>query len=200
MGSTPGTDAHAHPYGSLHHEDVAHEQSDISVRGVIWFVVTLAVIGAVIHVAIWGLFVMFDRVEVSNDPFVSPLAVPAGTAPPEPRLQTTPWVDLKQFRAQEDELLASYGWIDQKNGVARLPIEKAKALLLQRGLPTRAEPQADPREGTHAFAYGESSGGRAIPAGGPDLSSPPPPPQPAAATAPAPATRLPATKGPGGGQ
>ena len=176
MGSTPGTDAHAHR--SLHHDNVAHEHSDISVRGVIWFAVTLAVIVAILQVFIWGLMKVFNRVEVSNDPYVSPLAAPASATPTssmfaEPRLQTTPWLDLKEFRAGEDNYLNSYGWVDQKGGVAHLPIEKAKALLLQRGLPARAD-QQDPAEGTHAFAYGESNGGRSIPAGGADQSSPQP--------------------------
>ena len=190
MSSTQGTDAH--PHGSLQHEDVAHETSDISVRGIIWFVVTLAVIVAVIQVAIVGLFKVFDRIETRNDPFVTPLAAPEAFPPSmsEPRLQTTPWLDLKEFRTAEDEYLDSYGWVDQKSGVAHLPIEKAKELLLQRGLPTRAG-QPDPSEGTDAFAYGESSGGRAIPAGGPDLSSP----APAQTT---PATTTPATPKTGG--
>ena len=194
MATTPGTDAH--PHGALHHDDVAHEHSDISVRGVIWFVITLAVICAVIQVAVWGLFRVFDRYEATNDPFVSPYAVSSGALPPamsEPVLQTTPWLDLKQFRADEDAYLNSYGWVDQKSGVAHLPIDKAKELLLQRGLPSRAEQQADPREGTRFFAYGEASGGRAIPAGGADLSSAPSA-APIQGTTPAPAA-----KGPGDG-
>lgn len=200
MGSTPGTDAHAHPHGSLHHDDVAHEQSDISVRGVIWFAITLTVICTVLQVAVWGLFKMFDRYEAKSDPFVSPYAAPAAFPPasPEPQLQTTPWQDLKQFNAAEDAYLTSYGWVDQKAGIAHLPIDKAKELLLQRGLASRPAPQADPREGTDVFAYGEASGGRAIPAGGADMSSTPAPTQ-NPNTVPAPATP-PATKGPGGGK
>ena len=38
MGSTPGTDAAAHPHGSLENPEVAHEAGDINVRAVIWFV------------------------------------------------------------------------------------------------------------------------------------------------------------------
>ncbi len=175
MGSPPATEAHAHPHGRLEHDNVAHERSDVSIRGLLWFVVTLAVIVAILQLFIWGLMKVFNRIEVSNDPYVSPLATPASATPTdslfaEPRLQTTPWLDLKEFRAGEDAYLNSYGWVDQKGGVAHLPIEKAKALLLQRGLPARAG-QQDPMEGTHSYAYGESSGGRSIPAGGADQSS-----------------------------
>lgn len=189
MASTPGSDAHAQPHGALHNDEVAHEDSDISISGVLWFVVILFGLGAIIQVGMVGLFKVYDRVEVANDPFVSPLAAPAAFPPamPEPRLQTTPWLDLQEFRAGEDAYLSSYGWVDQKTGVAHLPIEKAKALLLQRGLPARAAQDQDPREGTHRYAYGESTGGQSIPAGGADTSA-----GPGAAT-PAPGT----VKGPG---
>jgi hypothetical protein len=41
---------------------------------------------------------------------------------------------------QEVQRLNSYGWVDQQAGIARIPIDRAMALLAQRGLPTR--PQA----------------------------------------------------------
>jgi hypothetical protein len=62
--------------------------------------------------------------------------------PPEPRLQADPVAELRLQRAEEDAVLGGYGWVDRSRGVIRLPIERAMALLLQRGLPTRA---ASPR-------------------------------------------------------
>src|SRR5436190_7855681 len=127
----------------------------------------------------YGLFFVFNTIETKEDPPVSPLAAPAGQTPPEPRLQTTPWADLKQLRAQETQSLHSYGWVDQQAGVARVPIDKAKALLLQKGLPVRPE-SSDPAEGTRVAATGESSGGRNLPAGAADTSTPAPPAAPGA--------------------
>jgi len=52
--------------------------------------------------------------------------------------------ERQQFGAlveKQDEVLASYDWVDQKNGVVRIPIDKAMDLLAQRGLPVR-EPGA----------------------------------------------------------
>lgn len=200
MGSTPGTNAHAHPHGSLENVDVSHEHSDISVRAVLWFAGMLALVCIVAAFAMRLLFVAFDTVETRNDPFVTPLAAPAGQLPPEPRLQTTPWEDLKEFRAGEEAHLHSYGWVDQKGGIAHVPIERAKEILLKKGLPSRAGVN-DPSEGTHVAAAGESSGGRIIPAGQPDQSSGAAAPQtPASSSTPAPATAGPAApKGPGGG-
>jgi hypothetical protein len=161
MGSTPGTNAAAHPHGSLENPEVAHESSDISIRAVVWFTVMLVGTCLAISIAMWGLFKVFDTIAVKNDPAVSPLMAPAGQPFPEPLLQTTPWQDLKKFRANEDRYLHSYGWIDERAGVAHIPIDKAKALLLQRGLPARPG-AADPLEGTHVASGGESSSGRNI--------------------------------------
>ena len=158
MGSTPGTDAH--PHGRLENAEVAHEASDISVRAIIWFLGMLIVIVLLTDVAMWGLFKVLNRLERRDDPFVTPLAAPAGQLPAEPRLQTTPWHDLVQFRLDEEKRLHGYGWTDQRAGIGHLPIERAKELLLERGLPTRPNPAADVTEGTHGAADGEASGGR----------------------------------------
>jgi len=45
-----------------------------------------------------------------------------------------------------------------------VPIDEAKKLIVQRGLPVRASGAVeDPRTGTHAAAYGGPSSGRALP-------------------------------------
>jgi hypothetical protein len=170
MGSTPGTDAHAHPHGSLKNLEVAHEHSDISIRGIVWFLVMLVVIVLVTDAAMWVFFKGLDRLEQSNDPFVSPLAAPPGQLPVEPRLQTTPWHDLTEFRAEEQKRIQSYGWVDQRAGIGHVPIERAKELLLQRGLPSRADSRPDATEGTHVAASGEATGGRNIRAAAPKAS------------------------------
>jgi hypothetical protein len=169
----PGTKSDAHPQGDLHNPDVAHESTDVSIAGVMWFVVILAGTVLIVQLAMGGLMKVFEHYEARNDPFVSPLAVPAGTLPPEPRLQTTPWQDLQQFRGEEELVLHSYGWVDQKTGVVRVPIDKAKALLLQRGIPVRTGAPNDPTEGTHVASSGESNSARRIPAGQADASTAP---------------------------
>lgn len=193
-----------HPHGSLHNPDTAHEHSDINVRAIIWFVAVLTAIALAINVAMWGMFVVLQRYERAHEPAVTPLARPANQPPPEPRLQTTPWTDLRAFRAEQQDYLHSYGWVDEKLGIARIPIDKAKEMLLQRGIQVRPE-LGDASEGTHVAASGESNGGRTIPAGGADASSSPSAPP---AAAPAPQGASPATapqgasapvKKPGGG-
>jgi len=57
--------------------------------------------------------------------------------PPEPRLQVSAPKDLEQYKAAQGEILNSYGWVDQKAGIVRIPIERAMDILVQRGLPVR---------------------------------------------------------------
>ena len=54
--------------------------------------------------------------------------------PPAPRLEIKPSESLAVLRAREERALAGYGWIDRERGVARIPVDRAAALLAQRGL------------------------------------------------------------------
>lgn len=49
-----------------------------------------------------------------------------------PRLQTDPPADLAAFRAREDSLLGSYGWIDRGAGKARVPVARAMEIWVNR--------------------------------------------------------------------
>jgi len=64
-------------------------------------------------------------------------AIDARKLPPEPRLQDNAVQDLQRMRTAEDLTLSGYGWVDQKKGVVRIPIDRAIDLLAQRGLPVR---------------------------------------------------------------
>jgi hypothetical protein len=45
---------------------------------------------------------------------------------------------MAAFRAHEDAILSSSGWIDEAAGVARIPIALAKKRLLEKGLPSES--------------------------------------------------------------
>ena len=163
-----------HPQGPLDNPDVQHETGDINVSAVVWFVVILSVVVLSMNVSMWAMFKALQHFERKYEPAVSPLAAPPAQVKdfPAPSLQTTPWTDLKTFRADQQHRAESYGWVDEKLGIAHVPFEKAKEMLLKKGIPVRPE-LAEEAEGTHLAATGESNGGRMIPAGGPDKSSVP---------------------------
>ncbi len=122
-----------------------------------------------------GLLLKFFNSEANaRDPQRSPLSLPATNMPPttltsptfgsapEPQLLTNEPANLDQFRQPLREQLHGYAWVDEKAGVARIPIGEAKRLLAERGLPVRPDPVTDPSLGTRAPAFGESSSGRTI--------------------------------------
>ena len=86
---------------------------------------------------VWVMFRVIDNRVASVDPPRPPVARPAGELPPGPNLLTNEPANLKNFRASEDTALTSYGWIDRNAGTVRIPIEKAKELLMEKGLPSR---------------------------------------------------------------
>ena len=113
-----------------------YETRDASIRGLILFAVGLATILVLVFVGMVGVFRYFSRSKSLGAP-ASPFA-DVRTLPPQPRLQVEPRTDLAHLRQHEDELLNSYGWVDPKAGVVRIPIDRAMDLLLQKGLPVRA--------------------------------------------------------------
>jgi hypothetical protein len=127
-----------------------HEESDVDVRGILWFAVIFFAFAVVTHILLYFLFGFYRslfRGEVQ--PPRTAITAPA-QLPQTPRLQpfpakdqrgepispvaSTPVVDMVEMRSAEDEALRNPGWIDRQKGVVRLPIERAKQLALQRGI------------------------------------------------------------------
>jgi hypothetical protein len=171
----------AHPDDDpLHNPEVAHEHSDIDIQAIIWSGVMLIVVCLATAVLMYGTFGLFERLAAQNDPPVSPLAAaptempPTTTessyfgAAPAPKLMVNEPAALLKQRAGEASQLKGYGWVDQAAEVAHVPIDEAKKLILQRGLPVRAG-GSDPAR-FFSPTQGEASGGRTIgapkPAGG----------------------------------
>ncbi|HUY34544.1 MAG TPA: hypothetical protein VMV69_17495 [Pirellulales bacterium] len=110
-----------------------HETRDVSGLYVSIFALALAAaVGLVLLLLIW-LFDIFEARAERRDPLQSPLA--GKQVPPEPRLEETTGATLSVLRLHEDNELTTYGWIDRRKGVVRLPIDRAIDLLAERGLP-----------------------------------------------------------------
>jgi hypothetical protein len=139
----------------------AFERRDISSRDVIWFLVGLAVAGVIITIAVNSFYHYLDARSKAEQTPVSPLVTNASTDTrhlstdykdylkqnfPSPQLEIDERTQLDQIRLREEETLATYGWVDQKAGVVRIPIERAMDLIAQRGLPTRTQDETQPAQ------------------------------------------------------
>jgi len=128
-----------------------YERQDIGAAGVLYFLLGLVVAGVLVYFVVDGLYHFLDKRSEAEQTPVNPLVTnaPADTrniprnypqeAFPNPKLEEDERGQLNGIRLTEEQTLATYGWIDEKAGTVRIPIERAMDLIAQRGLPVRAQ-------------------------------------------------------------
>jgi len=109
------------------------EETDVNVVAVGKFGIALLLVTIAAMGLLFGVFNYFKSMEGGQAAAIDPTKVF-----PQPQLQKTPIPDLKAVRASEDQLLTTYGWVDQQKGVVRIPIAQAMDLVVKKGLPVRA--------------------------------------------------------------
>jgi hypothetical protein len=112
----------------------AHEEKDVDVKSMFLVAVILFLSGGLIFFATWGLM-RFLVARQNRQEIARPPTAQGSVLFPPPRLEAHPGLDLQNLRAVEGDRLNSYGWIDRSAGVARMPIDRAMQLILERGLP-----------------------------------------------------------------
>jgi hypothetical protein len=110
---------------------LGHETTDVNVWAVGKFGIALVVVCVLSLAMLWGLLKYFQSEQATR----MATTVEPTKLFPEPRLQRTPVPDLRSIRAEEDKLLDSYAWVDQKQGIVRIPVALAIDVLAKRGLP-----------------------------------------------------------------
>lgn len=119
-----------------------HETADVEVRTILMFaagVAALFLAGLLASAGVFHYFVTHQSLGPQASPFEN-----LRTLPPELRLQVQAPVDLKRYRASQEQILGSYGWVDPSAGVVRIPIERAEEILLQKGFPVRGGARENP--------------------------------------------------------
>ena len=138
--------------------EVTHETSDISVQGVLTFVVVLTLATAAVSLGMAFLFKYFAAQE-AKEPTRGPMALTDKQLrlPPVPRLQSAPGFELiledgqkknlenaipqaeyRELRKQWDENLLT-GLKDQSGNVVGMPIKQAMEKIVSAGLPSRVK-------------------------------------------------------------
>jgi len=127
--------------GPVHH-DVAFDPRDIRPSSVLAFLFYLAVSVAVTLLVCWGVWsYLTARNQASEQPLPPVRANATMPYPPEPRLQgsmmhpTDAQQDMRNKLAQDAAALQQTRWVDQKSGVAQIPIEEAMKIIAEKGLP-----------------------------------------------------------------
>jgi hypothetical protein len=144
----------------LRNPQVDYDRSDLSPKGILFFLIGLFIVGMFIELVVWGMFRFMAHSEVLfAQGQTHPMAVlpppPAGRESvlqntpavnlavfPQPRLQTNDAGEMSQFLNSEQEMLDLKQPFSDPNGVVHIPISLAMQLVAERGLPVR--PKAPP--------------------------------------------------------
>jgi hypothetical protein len=119
------------------------DRSGINTRAVLMFCVILIVTAIIAHIAVLYLFKAFDNNQKMKDPVLSPLTPKQQQLPPEPRLEAAPNTldtkkqlfdshDVETLKQDGEQQLNSYGWVDDKNGIVRIPIKDAMRMIVEK--------------------------------------------------------------------
>ena len=114
-------------------EQEPYEQRDLSVGRAVQFLVVIffTIIGSLIISYFVFLWVLPNQ--RADLPSVRPEALQR-QLPPEPRVQGFPMRDWENFVAEETRKTTTYELVDETAGKARIPVERAKELILEQGL------------------------------------------------------------------
>jgi hypothetical protein len=153
-----------------HDSEAQFEHQDMAPRSVYAFLIGLAVAGVLVAFVLWGMYHVLDAYQKKHQPPQNPLVQSAETDTrslhpgevkadiektfPQPRLETNERLEINDFRLKEEQTLNSYGFVDEKAGVVRIPVDRAMQLIAQRGLATT------PKVGTVPPAETQSSEGK----------------------------------------
>jgi len=143
------TDPHKPGAGNLpEHDTVSFESRDISISSVLWSLFYLA-ITVVVSLAICLYFFRFSTKYAASQDTPRPIVRQQMSAadelntsmPPEPRLQgvpghiSDPQQDMRDKTAADTKANDSYGWVDEKAGIAQIPVKEAMKIIAEKGLP-----------------------------------------------------------------
>jgi len=144
-------------HGHSGHE-TEYEHEDLGTRSAFAFMIGLAIVGVIIYFIIVGMYSFLDKYERSQMATASPLVTSKGAESRvvtqadmdkafkdngAPMLETDERGQFRDFLIHQENQLNSYGWVDEKAGVAHIPIERAMELTVQRGLPVYPQGSAD---------------------------------------------------------
>jgi hypothetical protein len=142
---------HGHdPHG---HGDEQVESSALAPKPILLFLVILFVATAFVFVIVRGLDFGLKKLDESNQGQVatevetrgrqlppSPMPLLQGAPGKDDKPTALPLEDMEKVRKAADQQLSSYGWVDKPGGIVRIPLNRAKDNIAEKGLPALPSP------------------------------------------------------------
>ncbi len=142
------------PGAKYEHTDI---DPAVGYKFALWLAVAMLISAALVYGAFWFFEGQHKTANAAAQKY--PLAAGQAKLPPAPSLQTQPFQDVFMLRRNAESRLGSYGWVDKEGGVARIPIDRAMEVVLQKGFSTRP----DASGGITVLTQDSSSGRTAAP-------------------------------------
>lgn len=124
------------------HTDIAFEKSDVRAAAILRFLVYLGIGVILSYILTFFIYRSLKAYWADSHTPMLPSRVEMGpTMPPEPRLQGMPGhledaqEELRNKIKGDMEANDKLGWIDQKMGIAQIPVKDAMQLIVEKGLP-----------------------------------------------------------------
>jgi hypothetical protein len=142
-----GHDPHDPDHGQV-------ESSSVSPKPVLLFLAVLFISTAFVFFVVKGMDWGFKKLDESkHEQYATEIKTQDRKLPPSPMplLQGAPGRDstatkdkptdlpleaMENLRKETDKKLNSYGWVDKPGGIAHVPIDRAKSMIAEKGLPT----------------------------------------------------------------
>jgi hypothetical protein len=141
-----------HGHNQNDHDQNQVESSSIQPRPILMFLIILGVATAFVFVVVKGLDWGLRKMDAENQgQAATQVESQSRRLPPEPLLQGAPGrgstatkdeptdlplEEMERVRKETNEKANSYGWVDKPTGVARIPIDRAKEMIAEKGLPS----------------------------------------------------------------
>jgi hypothetical protein len=134
-------------------DDVSFESSDVQTKSILAYLMYLAI--AVIVTFALCIYIFRYATNFAAQSDTPPVPVHQGiapTMPPEPRLQgilgheTDAQQDLRNKVKEDTAANEKLGWIDEKAGIAQIPVKDAMKIIAEKGLPGVTAPPAEKKK------------------------------------------------------
>jgi hypothetical protein len=132
--------SHGHGHGHAAGEGASpesiatgYELADVKARPLVYSTIGVFIVLFLSFALIAGMLVIAGNSPGDLSNTLDPTEV-AVQLPPEPRLEQNPDLDGTRIVLEANERLETYGWVQQGDGLAHIPVERSMELLLERGI------------------------------------------------------------------
>ena len=138
------------PNGRPVHSDVSFEPTDVQTSPILKFLAYLGIGVVLSYLLALGVYKGLTSFWAQSYTEPMPMRTEMGpTMPPEPRLQgmpghlVDPQQDYREKVKADTQANQTFAWVDEKSGIAQIPVKDAMQMIVEKGLPVVSTPPAE---------------------------------------------------------